>query len=187
MKSKVLFAGPVLFMVAQLILPAAATGFEERLLIVQANTDRWISGHLLIMASFPLLGVFFYRWYEMARLNYSRISAIGIWMMLWALMADFCIAAFQLLLPANADASHAITNNKLIQMAVFLPYMLFLPGAIMLSIPLVRVMEHKTPSIALVMASILLVAGGILQVKIIFILAAAAILLQAILFLRQNN
>ena len=185
MKTKIIYLlGAALFLAAQIILPGGQADVGERLQVVRQSPDAWIAGHALIFFSFPLLMAGFARLHEMARLISPGQALFGLLFTLFGLTADAAIASQQLFasgiaesLPGDA-ALPALTagfSAQAVLAVVYLPYLLLLPGVLLLALPLFRIHGYRYMSAALLVFGALAVAGGLMQAKWMFIGAGIAL------------
>ena len=185
MKNKIIYLlGAALFLAAQVILPGGAADAEERLQIILQNKGAWVAGHAMIFLSFPLLMAGFARLHEMARLLSPGQALFGLLFTLFGLTADAGIAGQQLFVSGMAEslsgeavmqALAAGSAAQAVLTVVYLPYLLLLPGALLLALPLFRVNGYRLLSIALLVFGALAVAGGLMQAKWVFVIAGVAL------------
>lgn len=190
-----MFAGAILFLTAQLILPGGTGDPAERVEIMRANPEIWNLGHLLIAASLPFLAVFTLRWYELARLLKPMLSLAGLVLFLWGLFGWYSIALLQLssqnFLSPDFNENAAIVVGKLGEGSVltmaFLPYLFLLPGSILLAAPMVRLKDSRLNAWLLILFGAISVAAGLSQIKVLFVLSGLILLAAAFQFLRSKK
>ncbi len=185
MKNRILFMfGAILFLMAQLILPQGSVDEMNRMNIIRTNQLFWNLGHVLIILSMPLLMHGFVRLKEMAQLISPNKAFFGLLFVFFGLSAEASLAALQLategIVSSNEEhvARQIIANGfntSIIQATLLIPYLLILPGSILLAIPLFRINNYRLLAISLTLFGLLMVSGGILQIKVLFILAGLAL------------
>ncbi|MBK6621050.1 MAG: hypothetical protein IPH04_18570 [Saprospirales bacterium] len=190
-----MFAGAILFLAAQLILPGGTGSPAERVEIMRSNPEMWNLGHLLIAASLPLLAVFTLRWYELARLLKPMLSLAGLVLFLWGLFGWYSIALLQLssqnFLAPDFNENAAVIVGKLGEGSVltmaFLPYLFLLPGSILLAAPMVRLKDSRLNAWLLILFGAVSVAAGLSQIKVLFVLSGLILVAAAFQFLRGKK
>lgn len=185
MKNHILFMfGAILFLVAQLLLPQGSVDEMNRMNIIRTNQLFWNLGHVLIILSMPLLMYGFVRLKEMAHLISPNKAFIGLLFMFFGLSAEASLAALQLATEGivSSTEEHVARqiiangfNTSIIQATLLIPYLLILPGSILLAFPLFRINNYRLLATSLTLFGLLMVSGGILQIKALFILAGLAL------------
>ncbi len=185
MKNRILFMfGAILFLMAQLILPQGSVDEMNRMNIIRTNQLFWNLGHVLIILSMPLLMHGFVSLKELAQLISPNKAFFGLLFVFFGLSAEASLAALQLategIVSSNEEhvARQIIANGfntSIIQATLLIPYLLILPGSILLAIPLFRINNYRLLAISLTLFGLLMVSGGILQIKVLFILAGLAL------------
>ena len=176
--------GAILFLVAQLLLPQGSVDEMNRMNIIRTNQLFWNLGHVLIILSMPLLMYGFVRLKEMAHLISPNKAFIGLLFMFFGLSAEASLAALQLATEGivSSTEEHVARqiiangfNTSIIQATLLIPYLLILPGSILLAFPLFSINNYRLLATSLTLFGLLMVSGGILQIKALFIMAGLAL------------
>ena len=183
MKRLFLLIGPIVFLAAQLLWPGGSADNAQRVELIRQNTAMWQLSHQLFVLAFALLVLWLITAFNVAR--GSALAAIGAFCAGFALLADYAIAIEQIMsvalvtsaLGAQAPAIiGAWRSDPNFFLLVLLPYTLgFLIGLPALGVALWRAGASPVSAILIGLAGVLLVAGGVTGVKLIFITAAAAL------------
>lgn len=185
MKKFLLFIGPVLFLLAEVILPAGSADPAARIAIIQDNSLAWELGHQLIAVAFVFLLLWLGELYNLVREENGRIAYTGVLLAAFALAGDYGVGILQLLaldlvetLPTDqAQSILAMLGQSTNMMAfAFLPTLGFLVGFGLLAAGFYRSVGQTLPAVLLAASGLLIALGGILQMKIVFILGALALL-----------
>jgi len=187
MKNRILFMlGAMLFLLAQCLLPQGAVDEMIRMNIIRTNQQFWNLGHVLIILSTPLLMLGFGRLKEMAQLVSPNSAFFGLLLVFFGLSAEASLAALQLATEGivSSTEEHVARqiiakgfNTPIIQGTLLIPYLLILPGSFILALPFFKINNYRLLAISLILFGLLMVSGGILQIKTLFILASLALVL----------
>lgn len=187
MKNRILFMfGAILFLLAQLLLPQGSVDEMIRINIIRTNQLFWNLGHVLIILSVPLLMHGFVRIKEMAQLVSPNKAFFGLLFVFFGLSAEASLASLQLATEGivSSTEEHVARqiiangfNTSIIQTTLLIPYLLILPASILLAFPLFKINNYRLLAINLTLFGLLMVSGGILQIKVLFILAGLALIL----------
>jgi hypothetical protein len=184
MKKLSLFIGPVLFLVAESILPGGSADPATRMAIIKNNNSTWILGHQLILLSFLFLIFFTFNVYNHVKDSGGWIASLGAFLVIFALAGDYGIGVLQLLtsdfvqsMPADFGQSAlgvmAASSNLLL--FAYLPTLGFFFGFAMLGFAIYRKDRASLPASLLALSGLLITAGGMMQSKIVFIIGALAL------------
>lgn len=193
MKYILLFLGPALFLLAELILPGGSADPATRIAIVQANDFAWELGHQIVLFALVFLLIWLGEVYSFLRGRNVRLAYLGALISAIALIADYGVGILQLhTLELARNESIELVQRVLtvsggssnLFLFAFLPTLGFLFGFGLLAIGFYRSTRQILPPILLGISGLLVALAGILQIKIIFILGALAMLAFTTLFAR---
>ena len=196
MKNVPLLIGPILFLFAQVILPGGSADPTIRIAIIQNNTLAWELGHQLIAIAFVFLLLWLGEVYGFVRNGNQLLAFLGVLLSTFALTADYSVGILQLLtldLVQTESASQALAVLTLIGQSsnllafAFLPTLGFFFGFGLLAIGYYRTTRQSLPAILLGLSGLLIAIAGILQLKLVFILGAIALLFFTVLFVRTKQ
>lgn len=191
MKKILLFLGPVLFLLAELILPGGSADPAARIAIIQDNSSAWELGHQLVAAAFVFLLLWLGELYNFVRKGNGRIAYLGLLLTTFALAADYGVGILQLLTLDLVQTQPVEQVQTILTMMsqsanlmtfAFLPTLGFLVGFGLLAIGYLRSTQQKLPPVLLGLAGLLIALGGVMQIKVVFILGALALLVFTIIF-----
>lgn len=89
MKYILLFLGPALFLLAELILPGGSADPATRIAIVQANDFAWELGHQIVLFALVFLLIWLGEVYSFLRGRNVRLAYLGALISAIALIADY--------------------------------------------------------------------------------------------------
>ncbi len=168
MKDILVLAGPVLFLLAELIAPGGSPDPVQRQALIAQNQAPWeVSHQLFILAFVGLIWWLVRLWTTLTRA--PLLAGLGMVVSGFALLADFGIATLQLLAldtirtlpPDQALAVITLTSrSQNLFLFVFLPYLGIAIGCVLLSCAIVR-QQRRPYATLLALTGILLAIGGI--------------------------
>jgi hypothetical protein len=153
-------------------------------------------GHQLIAIAFVFLLIWLGEIYSFIRSGNELTAYIGVLLSTFALAADYSIGILQLLsldLVRTAPTELAqpvlalIAQSSNLLSFAFLPTIGFIFGFGFLALGFYRRTQQILPASILGLSGLLIATAGILQLKILFILGALALLGFAALFLRARK
>ncbi|MEW6027883.1 MAG: hypothetical protein AB1554_00215 [Chloroflexota bacterium] len=184
MKKLSLFIGPVLFLIAEIVLPGGSADPATRVEIIRNNSAAWDLGHQIIALAFVFLFFLVFDVYNKVKNGNGWMAGLGAFLSVFALAGDYGIGILQLLasdlvrsMPADFGLSAlgvmAASSNLLL--LAFLPTLGFLFGFGFLGFALYRNNRAVLPAALFVLSGLLISAGGMIQSKIVFIVGALAL------------
>ncbi len=186
MKKLSLLIGPVLFLVGQLLWPGGSADNAQRVELIRQNAAMWVLSHQIFVLAFAFLMLWLIQVYNAAQTRASHLAGIGALFTGFALLADFAIAIEQILSvalvtsPLGSQAASIIgawRSDPNFGLLVLLPYVLgFLVGLPLLGIGLWRSGHSPLVAGCMALTGLLLVAAGVLGIKMVFIAAAVALM-----------
>ncbi len=196
MKRLYLLIGPLLFLAAELLLPNGSADPATRAAIVQNHSSAWELGHQLIAIACVFLIVWLGEVYTSIRKGNELIAYGGLLLSTLALVADYAVGILQMLTldlvrTQSADQVQAMLtlvgqSSNLLTFA-FLPTLAFFLGFGLLAIGSYRSTRQILPAVVLGLAGLLLAVAGLLQLKVVFVAGAIALLVFAVLFVRAKK
>lgn len=184
MKKFILFIGPVLFLIAEIVLPGGSADPATRLEIIRNNSAAWELGHQIIALAFVFLFFLIFDVYGKVKDGSGWIASVGAFLSVFALAGDYGIGILQLLssdfarsMPGDFGLSALgvmATSSNLLLFA-FLPTLGFFFGFGLLGFALYRNHRAVLPAALFVLSGLLISAGGMIQSKIVFIVGALAL------------
>jgi hypothetical protein len=184
MKKLLLFIGPVLFLIAEVVLPGGAADPATRLEIIRNNNTAWELGHQIIALAFVFLFFLVFDVYGKVKDGNGWIASLGAFLSVFALAGDYGIDILQLLtydfaksMPGDFGLSALgvmATSSNLLLFA-FLPTLGFFFGFGLLGFAHYRKNRAALPAILLALSGLLISAGGMLQNKFVFVFGALAL------------
>lgn len=196
MKRVHLLIGPVLFLLAEVILPGGSADPAARITIIQTQSLAWELGHQLIAIAFVFLLMWQSEVHRFIRPGNEALAYLGFLLSTFALAADYGIGILQLLAldlvrTAPADLTQAVLaligqSSNLFRLA-FLPTLGFIFGFGLLAIGFYRTTRQILPASVLGLSGLLIAIAGMMQLKLVFILGAIALLGFAVLFIRAEK
>jgi len=196
MKKYHLLIGPILFLLAQFILPNGSSDPATRISIVQNNASAWEIGHQIIAVAFVFLLIWLYEIYSYLSNQNPTVAYLGVLLSAFALIADYSVGVLQLLtldlVKSNpTDLAQPIlalmAQSQNLMSFAFLPTLGFLFGFGLLAFGLYRSTHQPLPPAMLGVSGLLIATGGIMQLNIVFILGAIALTVFTVLFIRVKK
>lgn len=194
MKKIALLLGPIVFLVAQFLWVEGSADNAQRVSLIRDNAAMWILSHQLFALSFALFSL----WLTSICMHIRHIS-----LMLWgaffvglALISDFAIAIEQIISVAlvmnNPQFALTAINtwraDSNFGMLVLLPYFVgWLLGPALLAIGLQRSGHRAITAILIGLSGVLLAVNGLIGLKIVFVIAALALLLGTLSLARDGQ
>lgn len=181
-----MMAGATLFLTAQILLPPGTADATTRISSIHQSIVIWQMGHILILLAVPLLMMGFVRLRELVHLLNPGLAIWGLLFILFGLVSEAAIAGLQV---ASAGVVETLGdqvalqvlstgfNTKEVQMGLFMPYLLILPGTILLALPLRKVSGYKQTMAFFLIFGVLAIAGGVFQMKWAFVGAGLCLLI----------
>ena len=196
MKRYHLLIGPVLFLLAEVILPGGSSDPATRIAIVQNNGSVWELGHQIIIVAFIFLLIWLFDIYGHISNQNQAVAYFGVLLSTFAIVADYSVGVLQLLTldlvkSTPTDLAKPILalmaqSQNLLSFA-FLPTLGFIFGFGLLAFGLYRSTRQSLLSAMLGLSGLLIAAASIMQSKIIFILGAIALAVFTVLFIRVKK
>ncbi len=195
MNKILLFLGPTLFLLAELILPGGSANPEARITIIQNNVAAWEVGHQLIAVAFLFLLWWLGELYNFVRKGNGRMAYLGFLLSAFALVADYSIGILQLLTLDLVQAQPTDQTRAILTLIgaspnmlafAFLPTLGFAVGFSLLAVGYQRSTGQKLPSVLLGLSGLLIALGGIVQLKAVFLLGALALLAFTVIFAKRD-
>jgi hypothetical protein len=196
MKKIHLLTGPVLFLIAEVILPGGSAEVDARIKLIQNNATAWESGHLLIAIAFVFLLMWVAELYAYVRQKSALTAYAGLLFSTFALAADYGVGTLQLL---SLDLVRAkpvelaqpvlsiIAQSPSLLGFVFLPTLGFAIGFGFLALAYFRATRQALPAVLLAAAGLLIAVAGLIQLKVLFVAGALALLAFAVWYIRPNK
>ena len=175
-RTAILMAGPILFFMAEFILPGGSMDAEARMGIMRAYTWHWHIGHVIILLAFIMMFVWLMDVYGAATRGLAWQSFAGAMSVVFALLGDYAIGVLQLFSielvqtnPAAAQQVLEFMNGSYYLLAfAYLPTLGFMIGFGLLGWSLLVAGRSKTQVTLLVLAGLLITLGGIIQTQLLF-------------------
>ena len=196
MKKYHLLIGPVLFLLAEIILPGGSSDPKTRITIIQNNGSIWEIGHQIIAIAMIFLLIWLFEIYTSIGSQNQAVAYLGVWLSAFAMLADYGVGILQLptldLVKSNpADLANPVLalmaqSQNLLGFA-FLPTLGFIFGFGLLAFGLYRSTRQPLISALLGLSGLLIAIAGVMQLKIIFILGAIALTVFTVLFIRMKK
>jgi hypothetical protein len=177
----VYLVGPVLYLAAQLVIPATTQEAVTRSSIIRAEAGSWQSGHQLLIVAFVFLLLTLIGLAERARPG-GRISTdLGLILAGAGLLGAVAITVIQLVVVATIAEASLPTQLLVTQVLksvplasiTTVPVALLVPGMLVIALPLFRAEKSWYLPVAVVLTGVLLVAGVLLASKLLLVLGAA--------------
>jgi len=184
MKKSALLIGPVLFLIAEIILPGGSADPATRVEIVRNNTAAWNLGHQLIVLAFVFLLFLVFDVYYKVKDGNGWIAHLGAFLSVFALAGDYGVGVLQFLtsdlvksMPADfgESALGVMAGSPNLLLFAFLPTLGFFFGFGFLGIASFRKNRAALPTALLALSGLLITVGGMMQSKIVFIIGALAL------------
>ncbi|MCB0609598.1 MAG: hypothetical protein H6562_25275 [Lewinellaceae bacterium] len=185
MKKQIFFmTGAALFLAAQIVLPQGTPDPAARLAEMQQNPGTWQLGHGLILLAVPLITLGIVRLQELGRLVRPWTATTGLVLVLFGLMSETAITALQMLsagIAGSLDEAAAVQalsagmGAREVRIWIFMPFLLLLPGSLLLALPLLRVKGYRNLAAGIALFGVLIVIGGFMQSKWAFVGAAGVL------------
>lgn len=175
-RTAILMAGPILFFLAEFILPGGSMDAEARIGIMRANFWQWHLGHVIILLAFIMMFVWLMDVYGAATRGLTWQSFAGAMFVVFALLGDYTIGVLQLfsieLLQTNPAAAQQVlefmNGSYYLLVFAYLPTLGFLVGFALLGWSLLVAGRSKKQVALLVSAGLLITLGGIIQTQLLF-------------------
>lgn len=176
--------GAALFLAAQIVLPQGTPDPAARLAEMQQNQGTWQLGHGLILLAVPLITLGIVRLQELGRLVRPWTATTGLVLVLFGLMSETAITALQMLsagIAGSLDEAAAVQalsagmGAREVRIWIFMPFLLLLPGSLLLALPLLRVKGYRNLAAGIALFGVLIVIGGFMQSKWAFVGAAGVL------------
>lgn len=176
--------GAALFLAAQIVLPQGTPDPAARLAEMQQNPGTWQLGHGLILLAVPLITLGIVRLQELGRLVRPWTATTGLVLVLFGLMSETAITALQMLsagIAGSLDEAAAVQalsagmGAREVRIWIFMPFLLLLPGSLLLALPLLRVKGYRNLAAGIALFGVLIVIGGFMQSKWAFVGAAGVL------------
>lgn len=193
MKRVVLLIGPTLFLLAEIILPGGSADPSTRMAIIHDHGSAWALGHQLIAIALVFLLLWLGDVYAFVRIGSELTAFLGALLSTFALASDYAVAMLQLLAldlvrtqPATQalQALEVVSRSSNLLALAFLPTLGFFFGFGLLAIGFYRSTRQILPAILLALSGLLIAGAGVMQIKIVFVFGALALLVFAVLFAR---
>ena len=179
------WSGPIVFLVAEILLPGGSSDIGKRIEIIQTHTARWEWGHLLIIVALFLMLPWLAQIYREARKGNPPLAFIGVFTTAIAIIANYAIAVLQLLsleivqeLAETAPAVLGLINRPNLMVTVFLPFLGFLIGFVLLATSLWQSRQRWIAG-SLLLSGLFISLAGLLQSKPLFVLAALGLVVSS--------
>ncbi len=175
-RTAILMAGPILFFMAEFILPGGSMDAEARIGIMRAHLWHWHLGHVIILLALVMMFVWLMDVYGSASRGLAWQSFAGAMCVAFALLGDYAIGVLQLfsveLLHSNPAAAQQVLefmNGSYYLLAfAYLPTIGFFVGFSLLGWSLLAAGRSKKQVALLVSAGLLITLGGIIQTQLLF-------------------
>ena len=196
MKKYHLLIGPVLFLLAEIILPGGSSDPVTRIGIIQNNGLTWEIGHQIIAVALIFLLIWMFEVYNSINSQNRAVAYFGALLSVFAIVADYSVGILQLLtLDLVRSNPSDLANSVLALMAqsqnllsfAFLPTLGFIFGFGLLAFGLYRSTRQSLDSTLLGLSGLLIGIAGIMQLKIVFIIGAIALTVFTVLFIRVKK
>jgi hypothetical protein len=193
MKQLMLVIGPVLFLIAQAILPEGSAQSVIRSGIIQDNLFAWDLGHQLILLAFAFLILWLTEVHTVARHGSEWASTLGLLFTALALCADYGVGILQLHSSNLVKLDSArwaqpimafMAQDQGLLLFAFLPTLGFVPGFALLAVGYFRHTRSAVAGLLLALAGVLIAVAGVMQVKLLFVMGAVALLAFTVVFVR---
>ena len=193
MKKYHLLIGPVLFLLAEVILPGGSSDPATRITIIQNKGFAWEIGHQIIAIAMIFLLIWLFEIYVSIGSQNQAVAYLGVWLSTFAIVADYSVGILQLLTLDLVKSNPAdLANPVLVLMAqsqnvmsfAFLPTLGFIFGFGLLAFGLYRSTRQSLLSVLLGLSGLLIAIAGIMQLKIVFIVGAIVLIVFTVLFIR---
>ena len=138
----------------------------------------------MILLAVPLITLGIVRLQELGRLVRPWTATTGLVLVLFGLMSETAITALQMLsagIAGSLDEAAAVQalsagmGAREVRIWIFMPFLLLLPGSLLLALPLLRVKGYRNLAAGIALFGVLIVIGGFMQSKWAFVGAAGVL------------
>jgi hypothetical protein len=184
MKKLLLFIGPVLFLIAEIVLPGGSANPATRMEIIRNNNAAWNLGHQIIALAFVFLFFLVFDVYSKVKDGNEWVANLGAFLSVFALAGDYGVGILQLLTSDFVESTPAdfgqsalgvMAGSSNLLLFAFLPTLGFFFGFGLLGIALYRNNRAVLPATLFALSGLLISTGGMIQSKIVFIFGALAL------------